>query len=185
MEKPTAILGNAVQKTLVLLKRHRSTIWGEDALQKAFWRTISRTYHSFLVHWLSITLFLRKTNQESTSLDRKSYLDRSRATLCTRGEFGRVTYWLQILRSWRRWTDQKSTRKDSMRKRWYFQRRIIYFSNRRWTNQSPWTRSRPENIHLDTAATKSRRKSLWFCWRSRRVSLFHHLTTRFRMPVKQ
>ena len=27
------------------------------------------------------------------------------------GEFGRVTYWSQTLRSWRRWTHQKSTRK--------------------------------------------------------------------------
>ena len=33
------------------------------------------------------------------------------------GEFGRVTYWSQTLRSWRRWTHRKSTRKDSMRKR--------------------------------------------------------------------
>ena len=32
-------------------------------------------------------------------------------------EFGRVTYWLQTLRSWRRWTYRKSTQKDSMRKR--------------------------------------------------------------------
>ena len=38
-------------------------------------------------------------------------------------------------------------------------RRRIYLSNRRWTNQTPWRRSRPENIHLDTAATSSRRKS--------------------------
>ena len=37
--------------------------------------------------------------------------------------------------------------------------RRIYFSNRRWTNQPPWRRSRLENIHLDTAATNSRRKS--------------------------
>ena len=37
--------------------------------------------------------------------------------LCTRGEFGRVTYWLQTLRSWKRWTHQKSTLKDSMQKR--------------------------------------------------------------------
>ena len=36
------------------------------------------------------------------------------------GEFGRVTYWSQTLRSWKRWTHRKSTRKDSMRKRWYF-----------------------------------------------------------------
>ena len=41
-------------------------------------------------------------------------------THCTRWEFGRVTYWLQTLRSWRRWTHRKSTQKDSMRKRWYF-----------------------------------------------------------------
>ena len=33
------------------------------------------------------------------------------------GEFGRVTYRLQTLRSRRRWTHRKSTRKDSMRKR--------------------------------------------------------------------
>ena len=45
-----------------------------------------------------------------------------------------------------------------------------YFSNRRRTNQTPWRRPRPENIHLDTAATNSRRKSHWFSWRIRRVS---------------
>ena len=41
-----------------------------------------------LVHWLSITLitlFLRKTSQESINLERKSYLDCSSDTLCTRG----------------------------------------------------------------------------------------------------
>ena len=35
----------------------------------------------------------------------------------------------------------------------------MYFSNRRWTNQNPWRRSGPENIHLGTAATNSRRES--------------------------
>ena len=34
-----------------------------------------------------------------------------------------------------------------------------YSSNIRWTNQNPWRRSGTENIHLDTAATKSRRGS--------------------------
>ena len=62
-----------------------------------------------LVHWLSITLSLRKTSQESINLERKSYLDCSLDTLCTREDFGRVTCWLQTLRSWRRWTHQKST----------------------------------------------------------------------------
>ena len=70
-----------------------------------------------LVHWLSITLFLRKTSQESINLERKSYLDCSLDTLCTRGEIGRVTFWLQTLRSRKRWTHRKSTQKDSMRKR--------------------------------------------------------------------
>ena len=32
------------------------------------------------------------------------------------------------------------------------------FSNRRWTNQNLWRRSGTENIHLDTAATNSRRE---------------------------
>ena len=31
------------------------------------------------------------------------------------------------------------------------EKRRIYFSNRRWTNQPPWRRSRPENTHFDTA----------------------------------
>ena len=38
-----------------------------------------------LVHWLSITLSLRKTSQESINLERKSSLDCSLDTLCTRG----------------------------------------------------------------------------------------------------
>ena len=38
-----------------------------------------------LVHWLSITLSLRKTSQESINLERKSYLDCSSDTHCTRG----------------------------------------------------------------------------------------------------
>ena len=43
-----------------------------------------------LVYWLSITLSLRKTKQESINLV-KSYVDCSSDTLCTRREFGRVT----------------------------------------------------------------------------------------------
>ena len=61
------------------------------------------------------TLFLRKTSLESINLDRKSYLDCSKDTLCTREEFGR-TYWFKTLRSWKRWTHQKSTLKDSMQR---------------------------------------------------------------------
>ena len=70
-----------------------------------------------LVHWLSITLFLRKTSQKSINLERKSHLDCSSDTHCTRGELGRVTYWFQTLRSWKRWTHQKSSLKDSMQRK--------------------------------------------------------------------
>ena len=45
-----------------------------------------------MVHWLSITLQLRRISQESINLKRKSYLHCSSDTLCTRVEFGRVTY---------------------------------------------------------------------------------------------
>ena len=63
------------------------------------------------------------------------------------------------------------SKKDSMLKRWYFpKKKRIYFCNRRWTNQTSWRRSRPENIHLDTASTNSRRKSREFSWRIRSVS---------------
>ena len=80
-------------------------------------------------------------------------------THCTRGEFGRVTYWLQTLRSWKRWTHLKSTRKDSMQKK--------NISQRKWKIHFPvadgriklWRRSGPENIHLDTASSNQRRKS--------------------------
>ena len=44
-----------------------------------------------LVLWLSITQSLRRTSQESINLERKSYLDCSVDTHCTRGELGRVT----------------------------------------------------------------------------------------------
>ena len=42
-----------------------------------------RLFH--LVHWLSITLLLRRTSQEAINLERKSYLDCSSDMHCTRG----------------------------------------------------------------------------------------------------
>ena len=69
-------------------------------------------------------------------------------------------------------------RGDISQRKWKF-----YFSSRRWTNQTCWRRSGTENIHLDTGTSNSRRNSRRFSWRIR--SFFHHLTTRFRMPVKQ
>ena len=44
-----------------------------------------------LVHWLSITLFLRKTSQEPINLERKSWIV-PRIRFVRGREFGRVTY---------------------------------------------------------------------------------------------
>ena len=108
------------------VKEGTSTVLLQSGLNESWWADSKDVLgnhlkdQSFrLVHWLSITLSLRRTSEESINLERKSYLDCSSEALCTRGEFGRVTYWLQTLRSWRRWMHRKSTHKDSMRKRWY------------------------------------------------------------------
>ena len=103
--------------------------------------------------------------------------------LCA-GEFGRVTYWLQTLRSWRRWTHRKSTQKDSMRNRWYFPKKKenLFF-------QSQMDESKPlEEI-------RNWEHPLWYgnvqfeervilTFLENQQGLFHHLTTHFWMPVK-
>ena len=77
----------------------------------------SAIFETFKISWLMgtrpmkdvigwVLLSLRKTSQESINLERKSYLDCSSDTHSTRRELGRVTYWLQTLRSWRRWSHQ-------------------------------------------------------------------------------
>ena len=45
-----------------------------------------------LVHWLSIPQKLRRISRESINLERKFYLDYFSDTVCTQGEFGRVTH---------------------------------------------------------------------------------------------
>ena len=116
-----------------------------------------RLFH--LVHWLSITLSLRKTSRESINLGRKSYLDCSSDTLCTRVEFGRVTYWLQTCEGLETMDASEICSKKTQCKRGDISQRKwkIYFSSRRWTNQTSWRRSGPENIHLDTGTSNSRR----------------------------
>ena len=116
----------------------------KDALEN---HVKDRSFH--VVHWLSITLLLRRTGQESINFERKSYVDCSLDTHCTRGEFGRVTYWLQTLRSWRRWTHRNLLKKTQCERGDISQRkRRIYFSSCRWTNHTFWRRSGTENPTL-------------------------------------
>ena len=75
-----------------------------------------------LVHWLSITLELRRTSQESINLERKSYLDCSSDTHCTRRGGDVLVADLEELET----MDASGI---------YSRRKMrIYFSNRRWTN---------------------------------------------------
>ena len=50
----------------------------KDALENLF-----KDQFSHLVHWLCVTLSLRKTSQESINFERKYYLENSLDTLCT------------------------------------------------------------------------------------------------------
>ena len=73
--------------------------------------------------------------------------DQSTDTLCTRGEFGRVADFEEL----ETMDGSEIYSKDSME---------LIFPVRRWTNQTSWRRSGPENIHHDTASSNSRRNLL-------------------------
>ena len=65
-----------------------------------------------------------------------------------------MTYWLADLEELETMDESEIYSKKTQCERGDIsqRKRRIYFSNRRWTNQTPWRRSRPENIHLDTAS---------------------------------
>ena len=70
---------------------------GKTPYEKRFGQPFKKDRLFHLVHWLSIILLLRRTRQESINFERKSYLDCSSDTHCTRVESGRVTYWFADL----------------------------------------------------------------------------------------
>ena len=113
-----------------------------------------------LVHWLSITLLLRRASQESINLERKSYLDCSSEMHCTQDRIWKGDVLLADLEELENMDESEICSKRLNAKEVIFtkEKGEIIFSNRRWTNQNPWWRSRSENIHLDTAPTNSRRE---------------------------
>ena len=94
-------------------------------------------------------------------LERKSYLDCSSDTHCTREGIWKGDVLVADLEELETMDASEICSQKTQCERGDIsqRKRRIYFSNRRWTNQTPWRRSRPENIHLDTAATNSMRKS--------------------------
>ena len=117
-----------------------------------------RLFH--LVHWLSITLLLRRTSQESNQFGQKVLpgLFLGYALYAGRIWKGDVLVAdleeLETMDASEIYSEKTQCERGDIPQR----KMSIYFSNRRWTNQNPWRRSEPENIHLGTASTNSRRK---------------------------
>ena len=90
-------------------------------------------------------------------------------------EFGGVTYWSQTLRSWKRWTHRKSTRKDSMRKRWCSPKKENIKTLEEIRN---WG-------HPSWYGLVQFKERVTLTFLENQKGLFHNLTTHFRMLVKR
>ena len=114
-----------------------------------------------LVHWLSITLQLRRTSQESINLERKSYLDCSSDTHLYAGGIWKGDVLvadleeLETMDASEIYSKRLNAKGGDISQR---KREFLFFQSQ-MDESNPWRRSRPENIHLDTAASNSRRKS--------------------------
>ena len=73
------------------------------------------------------------------------------------GELGRMTYWSQTMDASEIFSKRLNAKEVT-----FSQRRRIYFSTRRWTNQNLWRRSGLENILLGAATTNSKRNMLTY-----------------------
>ena len=156
---------------------------GKTSYERRFGQPFKRPIIPFgsLVEYF---LFLRRTSQESINLERKCYLDCSMDTLFMRGEFGRVTYWLQTLRSWRWWTHQKSSRIDSMRKSWYYPNKENLF----FQSQMDESKSLEEIRNWEHPLWYGRdqfKERVKLTFLENQKGLFHNLKTHFWMPVKR
>ena len=84
-----------------------------------------------------------------------------------RREFGRVTYWSQTLRSWRRWTHRKSTQERLIARK-YFPRKV-HLPSRRWNKSTDGIvktfggdrRLRPCTLIRDILLNEERKKFFW------------------------
>ena len=126
-----------------------------------------------LVHWLSITLFLRKTNLDCISLEQESGLVYFSAVHYTREESGEETLW--TLKNWRRWTHQNSTPEGAMQRQCYRRGKVtvFFFPSRRWTSANLRVRTASENIHLNLGCLEERNKK-FFEENQMNYTLQHH-----------
>ena len=125
---------------------------------------------SRLVHWLSITLSLRKSSQESINLERKSHLDLFLGYSLYAGGTWKGDIMVADVEELETVDASEIYSKRLNAKEVIIPKMGKQISSRRWTNQIYWVRSGTENTHLDTRTPNSRRESHRFSWRIRRVS---------------
>ena len=148
-----------------------SIIWWEDVLWKTFCETISRTdYFMWFIGWV-ITLKSAKDQSRIHQFGKKVLLGLFLGyAICTRSEFGRMTYWLQTLRISRRWTHRKTFQKEPNAKEVIFPKENGFFQMADGRIKHLGGDQDLKKIHFDAAATNSRRKWYWLSWRIRRVT---------------
>ena len=117
-------------------KHSRSLIWWKNSIRETFWWNHLKDQLFHLVHWLSITLFLRQTSQESINLERESYLDCSsdmhRTRVNLEGWHNGCRHW-GVGNDWRIWNLLEKTQcngSNISQRTWK-----IHIPSRRWTNQ--------------------------------------------------
>ena len=153
-------------------KRHRFIVWWEDALWKTSWETIWRTCYSiWFIGWVSPYTYNCERSVPNPSIWKKSFTWIVPRIRSLRG--GNLEGWRTDCRPWGVGDDgriRNLLKKDSMRKRWYFPKKEnLLFPIADGRIKTPGEDQETENIHLDTAASKSRRGSRWLSWRIRRV----------------
>ena len=145
--------------------------WWEDALWKTFWATIKRTdlFHlGWLVGYHPITAKDQSIiHQFGKKVLPGLFLGYALTRVIWKGDV--LVADLEELETMDA-SEIYSKRLNAKELIFSQRKRRIYFSNRRWTNQTFWRRSGTENTHLDTGSSNSRRKSQRFSWRIRRVS---------------
>ena len=141
-----------------------------------------RLFH--LVHWLSNYPVIAKDQSRIHQFGKKVSRGLFLGYTLYAGEFGRVTYWSQTLRSWKRWTHRKSTRKDSMWKRWYFPNKETLFFQSHMDDSKPLEEIRNWE-HPPWYGLDQFKKRVILTFLENQKGLFHNLTTHFRMLVKR
>ena len=146
--------------SLLSAKHSRSLVWWEDTIWKAFQNAISRTSNTVWSNGRMSSFFCERP-VATTSVRHKS-LARYISRLCIlrtrnvkRRHYGRG-HW-RIGGDGRIWTPrQKAQCKGSVNaaKKWKLQK-----PRRRWNSQNLWVRTASENIHLNLASSRTRKRT--------------------------